>query len=399
MKRIAILILVAFTVPCSAQWKNDGGASDVLAFGIHDTNIFVSSNTQYYPWHLVYRFSPNSPGDWFEADNGIDGTQGLVTSFASLGDYFFAGMTLNGGPGAAYRSTDNGSNWALNAGGYVCTNGIDMFAVGADGIYRSADSGNTGSWQKVSSFIATDIAAMGTYIFASRFSGVIRSTNSGLNWSAISPPFIGTMTVMDSILFIVGNGELLKSTDSGSNWSMVTVDSAGVPWYVNMLVTDGKSLFAGTPHGVLVSTDTGHSWQVRNEGFSVNPPNTALAIRAMIVYDTLLFVTTATNPLYTYLYSRPISELTAKSGVVDRMVPVDSIEVYPNPTLDRVSILSGGTSILGVRVLNVLGTDVLDLPKVNGPGLTFDLSKLPSGTYFLEIETAKGMVLRKVIRE
>jgi hypothetical protein len=85
--------------------------------------------------------------------------------------------------------------------------------------------------------------------------------------------------------------------------------------------------------------------------------------------------------------------------VVQTISSSDSIEVYPNPAAGIVTILSGGTSILGVSILNVLGEAVLDIPNLRESDITLDISKLPSGTYFLRIQTSNGSVLRKVVRE
>jgi hypothetical protein len=53
-----------------------------------------------------------------------------------------------------------------------------------------------------------------------------------------------------------------------------------------------------------------------------------------------------------------------------------------------------------VSVLSVLGVETG--AGFRGPGsgqITLDLSQLPSGTYFLRIETSAGSVLRKIVRE
>ena len=414
MKQLFFATLLFFTVhACHGQWRNDGQTPPVLAFGAHDTNLFVSVDNTSYPWHLVYRFSPNNAQNWTGADAGIDGTQGLVTSFSSLGKYLFAGQSN----GSAVQSSDNGSHWiSSNIGSPIISDGaylfgIDGFFDGAKIIYftsRSRDMGST--WDSVTNLIPSAFAANGACVYATASNEIWRSLDTGNrnSWFQIHPPFIGIMTPVDSILFIVGNGELAKSTDSGSSWSMVTVDSAGVPWYLNVLATDGNNLFAGTKQGILVSTDTGHSWKAANDGILYHNVfkdtlNVTSNIQHLMVFDTLLFVdvTYDRGPFgtYYYLFDRPISELTAKSDVVQQLPPGDTIEIYPNPTASRVSILSGGTSILDVRVLNVLGTEVLNSPTERASSLTLDLSQLPSGTYFLHIETPQGMLLRKVIRQ
>ena len=95
------ILLIAFAISCHAQWRDAGFGSQVLAFGVHDSNVFVSdvpgTGTQQRA-HYMYRYAPGSPTGWYGADNGLDPTQGMVTSFASLGNYVFAGMMLNGGP-------------------------------------------------------------------------------------------------------------------------------------------------------------------------------------------------------------------------------------------------------------------------------------------------------------
>ncbi|MFI5201211.1 MAG: T9SS type A sorting domain-containing protein [Candidatus Kapaibacterium sp.] len=383
-----------------AQWSGEA-SPPILAFGVHDTNLFVSVDNRSYPWNLVYRISPFVPRTWTGADAGMDASQGLVTSFASLGKYFFAGMTnSSGGHGPGWQSSDNGSNWVNNSGSPVFSNGRYLFSSSSTTVYRSTDTGR--DWVGVPCVGAINFAAMGINVFANTGGAIWRSEDTGNNWSQIHPPIVGAMVPMDSILFIVGNGELAKSTDSGTSWSMVTVDSGGVPWYLNVMATDGKNLFAGTKQGILVSTDTGHSWQAQNDGILDKWQNNSISVTAIAVFDTLVFIdVTSSRPTDTYyaLYDRPISELTAKSAVAQVQQPGDTIEVYPNPASGVVSIRSGGTTILGVRVLNVLGENMLSIPNTHFSDISLDLSKLPSGTYFLRIQTSEGNVLRKIVKE
>jgi hypothetical protein len=408
MKRLTIFALLAFAIPCSAQWKYTGFPSKVLAFGVHDTSFFISSGFVGDP--LVFRWDPVGGGvsgtGWAVADNGMDPMQGLVTSFASLGEYFFAGMTryTNGtpnGPGSGWESMDNGSHWTNNGGGFMYSNGTYIFGVGSDGIYLSGDSGKDNTWVKVTNFPATNIAGIGAYIFANSGSAIWRSSDNGTagTWSQISPPFIGAMTTMGTLLFIPGSGMLAESTDNGSNWTTLSVDSAGVAVTVNCLVSDGKNLFAGTNKGVLVSTDTGKNWRAENDGL----PNHDIVTMGIFDKDTLLFIDAKVDAGHSYSYYRPIPEITdtTQAGVREvSILPNDSLMIYPNPATGLVTILSGGTNILGVSVLNVLGSETGAGVRGAGSGkVNLDLSKLPSGTYFLQIETAKGTVMRKVVRE
>ncbi len=400
-------ILIA-SLPSSAQWKNANFNGQVLAFGACDTNFFWS-DVLGSGFHLVYRFAPTSPNGWFGVDNGMDTTGGNITTFASIGPYLFAGS----GPtsiGNGYLTTNNGSTWTDPIGGPVGTNGTYIFAQYATRIARSTDSGK--SWEHLSYPAGNNYAGNGACVFAyTPNNGIWHSSDSGETWAQIPTPFTGTITGMGSIFFIVGgNGKLVESDDSGIQWVAVTVDSAGIPETVNCLATDGKNLFVGTPTGFLVSTDTGKEWTAKNDSITyqdIYHDNIKATedVVAIGVFDTLVFADVLYNrspngvSAY-YLFDRSISELTkpdSTASVVQTEPPNDTIEVYPNPATGTVTILAGGTSILGITVLNVLGENVLDVPNQYASDLMLDLSNLPSGTYFLRIQTANGRVLRKTV--
>jgi hypothetical protein len=406
------IILIMLTVPSAAQWKNANFGNQVLAFGVHDTNLFLSAPSP--PNHLVYHCVLATPNVWFGADNGMDPTQGNVTSFASLGNYFFAGMTLNGGPGAAYRSTNNGSNWVLNAGGYVCSNGTYLFCV-SDGIYQSKDSGNTNTWNKVTTFPVTDLAAMGKYIFASTSTEFWRSTDSGNTWSQLFPPFSGTMTVMGSQLFLVsGIGKLAESTDSGTQWSTVTVDSGSVPKTVNCLATDGKNLFVGTPTGVLVSTDTGKDWVPQSDSIAgiYLYPRTIEDVIQIGVFDTFVFADVFYTPepgraTSYYLMYRPISELTKSDtteGIEQQVQAATTLSVYPNPLTNTATITYtlAEDSRVNITIVDALGKTVSipvpDFEETSGEHeITFDAQALPSGTYWCHLSAGSAELSAKLV--
>ncbi len=394
MKRLFIPILIAFAVPCRSQWRDGYMSENILAFGTHDSSLFIGIGPDAFVGDpLVWRLISLAPNVvWRYADTGMDRSQGSPSIFVSLGRYFFAAPFGH----RIYSTTDEGSHWnPLNAASPFCSNGAYLFAqyYAPTALIRSSDSGK--NWDSVANIGVVHFATVGACVIAGVAGGIWRSTNDGITWAYFTTPISGQMTVMDSLLFIVGNGQLAKSTDSGSRWSVVPVDSAGVPEAVSCLATDGKNLFAGTPAGVLVSTDIGQHWQAKDDGLTYHN------ISTMAVFDTFLFIEVSKISLnnYFHAYYRPISELTGPPDAVQLPPLNDTIEIYPNPASGMVSIRSGGTSILGITVLNVLGENMLSIPYSHSSDISLDLSKLPSGTYFLRIETPKGSVLRKVIRE
>ena len=406
MKLTLIFLFVAFAIkPCKAQWQEDTGLGGhdpyVQAFGIHDSTLFAMwidppPPPPDHPSVVALRARDPLSRAWFTDETGIDFSQGTITSFASLGQYIFAGMTTHqGGGGPAYRSSNSGANWTLNSNGPICSNGSILFC---DGIYRSTDSGNTNTWEQVTNLECIALAAMGTHIFASANGGVSRSTDNGMNWSQETFPLASPVTYVeiDTIIFAgssTGKTGLARSNDSGATWTQVNFAHP-----VTALATDGKNLWVGTTDsGVYISTDTGQSWRAVSDGLGH-----WLTVSAMIVFDTVVYVSTGNSGDFERPYFngyRRISEMTdtTASSVVQTMPSSDTLSIYPNPAGSMVTIISGGTSIFGVSVLNVLGEDVLDMPNLRESELTLDVSKLPSGTYFVHIETSNGSVLRKVV--
>ncbi len=389
------------SLPCTAQWKTATMPAQVLAFGVHDTVFFLSTVGEG-NGPSVQRFVPMGhplPYYWTECDTGIGFSGGNIVSFSSLGRYFYANQ--QGQDQFTFRSSDNGSTWNEVGGGVnIASNGYYLFGnyeyFGRHYFGLSRDSGMT--WDSVENSVAQTYATIGKCIFVNNGSAIMRSQDTGdLNtWSQLSPPFVGAMTTMGSLLFITGGGKVIESTDSGTQWGPVAVDSGGtVPETVNVLVSDGKNLFAGTTKGVYFSMDTGKHWLAGNQGL------TYLNVDALGVFDTLLFVNTPASGGAYYTAMRSIPEMTdtTPSSVVQTLPPGDTIEIYPNPATGMVTIMAGGTSILGITVLNVLGENVLALPNLRESEFSFDLSKLPSGTYFLRIETSNGSVLRTMVMQ
>ncbi len=391
---ISIILIVFAATPCVAQWNNIILNEEVTAFGVQDSFLYIAVTP---PILGVGVFRYTVAQGYHNADSGIDWTQGNITSFASLGNYVFAGMTLNGGPGAAYRTSDNGQEWVLNASWNIGTNGTYLFGSSSTSVYRSTDTGN--DWISVPCPDANNFATIGIIIFASGPKGLWRSIDTGNHWTQLSTPLVGTMLTQGTLLFITSGGKVISSSDSGTKWDTVAVDSGTVKEYVNCLATDGKNLFAGTLSGVFVSLDSGKSWIFGGSGLA--GPN----IAAIAVFDTLVVIDVA----YGFIqegdredaeYTRPIRQLTDTTPAsVAETVIQDSIGVFPNPANRMVAIYASSSSILSVSVLNVLGTDVLDIPKINSATTALDLSKCASGTYLLRIQTVDGFVLRKITLE
>jgi hypothetical protein len=73
------------------------------------------------------------------------------------------------------------------------------------------------------------------------------------------------------------------------------------------------------------------------------------------------------------------------------VVKNENIKIYPNPVKDELRIESGDLKIESVEILDLSGKKI----STN----SIDVSPLPQGIYFVKLETEKGIVTKKIIKE
>ncbi|MBR5028949.1 MAG: T9SS type A sorting domain-containing protein [Bacteroidales bacterium] len=72
------------------------------------------------------------------------------------------------------------------------------------------------------------------------------------------------------------------------------------------------------------------------------------------------------------------------------------INLYPNPVEDELTV--SGTYMYKIDLYMVGGQLVKSYPEVNARFFNIDVRKLPAGSYYLSVETARGMFTRKFIK-
>ncbi len=75
-----------------------------------------------------------------------------------------------------------------------------------------------------------------------------------------------------------------------------------------------------------------------------------------------------------------------------------TFDVYPNPTNATVSV-SLPDALLGQKIslLNTIG-QVLETKNINATTMSYDLANLSNGIYFIQVQTNKGIVTKKVLK-
>ncbi len=190
--------------------------------------------------------------------------------------------TANGG---LFRSKNNGSSWLSISTGLNTLNtwslAVDttniiapiIFVGTTSGVFRSSDDGST--WHSASVGVTNQYILSLTFsqndLFAGTRDGLFRSTDHGTNWSRVDSSFsdlaITAIEVIGSNL-ITGSfqGGVFLSSVNGSNWKCTGLPTATV----NSIVINKGNIYAGTTHGIFMSSDEGTSWDEADNGVIAN---------------------------------------------------------------------------------------------------------------------------------
>jgi predicted glutamine amidotransferase len=270
---------------CSPSWIPTNWPASDSFFSLYTSQDKVFART----WDSLYGgrmfLTADDGANWTQissADSDID-----ILSIVMLNSNILAG-TWNG----FYLSTDGGTTWnAVTPTGIptdtaICSMAMidtTLFAGTWGDIYKSSDYGNT--WAEVNSGIPvsariTSIVASGGAIFTGSVSnGVFKTTNGGTSWteinSGLTDTHISQLAVLGTRLFAVTLNGVFVSDNNGISWA---ADSSGLE-NINCFVAVNNQLFAGTDdNGVYLSVDSGATWTSFSSGLPTNTRVWSLAV-------------------------------------------------------------------------------------------------------------------------
>jgi|GEM_PF-3847657 len=222
--------------------------------------------------------STDNGNTWHRSVNGIRGNN-LYCIARTSGNVLVAGTGSSG----IYSSTNNGGLWLEKNRGI---DGISLksifiqddllYATGGKGINISSDRGrnwtdtmNTDLMQNQYTYGITGDSKGNVY--AGYGSGVYKSTNYGVDWTAkLNGFFPGPLVLCldidknDHIYAATQNSGIYKSTNSGENWFQIFPESKV---FHSILVDNSGSIHAGSwEDGIYSSFDAGNTWIKNNEG-------------------------------------------------------------------------------------------------------------------------------------
>jgi hypothetical protein len=172
-----------------------------------------------------------------------------------------------------------------------------LYAATVDGIYKSSNSG--GDWVKKSNGITigpgsiyevtVSIFEYNGNLFTGAWNGIYRSIDNAENWilSNISGSGIQAknFTNHNGILFAarenINDPSGYKSLNNGISWEALPSNPL---FSVITFFSEPLNLWAGTTHGIYLSTDNGLNWVNRSNGLLPDPYNSSIIrVNGMLV--------------------------------------------------------------------------------------------------------------------
>ena len=269
---------------------------------------------------------------------------------------------------------------------------------------------------------------------------VHKSINKGASWTNISQNFGGNLDEMklapsnNQIIYASNGATLYKTTDGGAtNWTQMT-NPGGVINSMDVHPTDPDRIAVATTSGnrVLVSTDGGVTWQ----NYLFNLPNfSSLAIvwddngenglyvgmdyGIYYIDDTFsewqpysnnlpnviiseLEINYVDDKIYAGSYGRGLWVSPRFDSVlaVEEFLNGDNVNIYPNPASNEVNIIMKEPVEADIRIFDVTGKLVIyEADTAIQNKHTINISSLNRGVYFVRINSNRGSITKKMLKQ
>lgn len=433
-------------IPQNAASQNIGychaDVDDLVFYGttlyaITDGGIFKAEDT------------PNITANYFE-----DLTAGLsIRQFYKIGISQTEDVIVSGG------SQDNGTSFYTESGGWKDWLGADGMETFIDkdnsniffgtsqfgSLYRSTNGGQSytglnspgGSGNWVTPFEQDPTE---TGVIYAGYNRVYKSTNRGNSWTPISQSFplnLSNLKIAPSdnnVLYATYSFYFYRTRDGGATeWERVAYPGGTINYIaVHPTNPDVVAVALASAQKVAVTRDGGDTW----EDYSKNLPDfSALAVtwddngqdglylgmdygvyyidnrfEDWQPYSNLLpnviinelEINNVTGMIYAGTYGRGLWA----SPIVDTTIGIDDnhfaqeVTIHPNPASSTVNIMVPNSLEGEVRLFDISGKMLkMEDNVVLNNSYSIDVSHLPSGTYFIKLNTIEGEVVKKLLKK
>jgi alpha-D-ribose 1-methylphosphonate 5-phosphate C-P lyase len=87
-------------------------------------------------------------------------------------------------------------------------------------------------------------------------------------------------------------------------------------------------------------------------------------------------------------------------GIEQHSLNNEQIMIYPNPANEEIKVISEQPTVNSVEIYNLLGEKIYStLITENRSAITINIATFSKGVYFVKVNTAKGMDVKKIVKE
>ncbi len=419
MKNIKLLVLFFYSISISAQTVTTfaGGCSEVYHGLVNATGTAARF---YYPRAITV----DTHGTFYVADSGNNcirkiSPTGVVTTLAGSGSNTPYGVAVDTTGNVYISDTFNhrilkinlGSNVAHTLAGSGTTgnaDGIGMaaefntpkgLAVDVNGNLYVADSYNHRIRKIDINGVVTTIA--GSSQGNSNGFGILAQFDMpcGVALDSAGNIFvadrnnnqikkIGTDGMVSTYIGngIQGNTDGIGPNASLDNPSGLTIDNDNIIYFVSQ---NGNLIRRVTPNGE-VTTIAGYNgtWGGCGNGIGTN---------AQFLHPEGLIINSIGNIYVADTGSHTIRKITNLLSTTDNKLG-DNITLSPNPASDKITINMDNFTTATTTILDMNGR-VLQNNLISDKNISIDISNLSKGFYLIQINTNKGTVSKKIVKE
>ena len=300
------------------------------------------------------------------------------------------------------QTIDGGKSWkhyktAINSflGGIFFINHRKGWVAGSEGKILFTQDGGTTWMEQINSLGSLTTEWFSDIYFSDELNGwavggfgnpsLFYTKDGGRNW--YKGDVSGTNGEIISVYFAnnklgwVGtdDGKILCSKDGGNTW---VTQYNGSGWILDISFTDNQTGWAIGQGGTILYTNNGGiTWEIQTSPVNVD-------LRGMFI---------GFGKMWIVGMDGTIISKNQPTGILNTSGEINSVNIYPNPVKDLLTLDFDNKELKEVKLINSLGQLVYYSSELTRNKIQIDTKNFPSGMYYISIQAKEGVLQKKVI--